>query len=82
MRFAYAEADIRLLPPVTCPVLVVAGGLDVVCGTPHAHAIAAAMPAVTVRVFPDCGHIPQYEQPGAFTRAVFAWWDAADTRAE
>ena len=82
MRFAYDQADIRLLPPIAGPVLVVAGGHDVVCGTPHADAIAAAMPTVTVRAFPDCGHIPQYEQPDAFTRAVFEWWDAADTWAE
>jgi len=81
MRFGYEQADIRLLPPITCPVLVVAGGLDIVCGTPHAEAIAHTMPDVTLRVFPDCGHIPQYEQPDAFTRAVFEWWDATDARA-
>jgi proline iminopeptidase len=81
MRFAYDQADVRLLPPIMCPVLVVAGGLDVVCGTPHAEAIARTMPHVTLRIFPDCGHIPQYEQPDAFANAVFAWWDTTDAPA-
>jgi len=77
MRFAYDQVDIRALPAITCPTLVVAGGLDIVCGTPHAEAVARSMPNVTVRVFPDCGHMPQYEQPETFTKAVFEWWDAA-----
>ena len=81
MRFAYDEMDIRQLPTITCPTLVVAGGLDIVCGTPHAEAIAGTVPNATVRVFPDCGHMPQYELPDAFTTAVFEWWDATDPRA-
>jgi len=58
-----------------------AGGLDIVCGTPHAQAIARTMPTVTLRTFPDCGHIPQYEQPDEFTKAVFERWDATEIRA-
>ena len=78
MRFAYDQVDTRLLPAVTCPALVMAGGLDIVCGVPHAQAIARTIPNVTLRVFPDCGHMPQYEEPEAFTKTVYDWWDATD----
>ena len=76
MRFGYEQADVRQMAPISCPVLVVAGGLDIVCGTPQAQAIARTVPTATLRIFPDCGHMPQYEQPAAFTQAVFEWWDA------
>ena len=57
------------------------GRSDIVCGVPHAEAIAAAVPNAMVRVFPDCGHMPQYERPDAFTMAGFERWDEADARA-
>ena len=42
--------------------------------------VACGLPQ-SLRIFPDCGHIPQYEQPAAFTKAVFEWWDATAARA-
>lgn len=62
---------VDLLPElahVTCPVLVVAGDLDPVCGVDAAAEIVAALPADLVRFcqFPGAGHHIHRDQPGRF----------------
>ena len=76
MRFVYDDVDLRRLPPATCPTLVIAGDLDIVCGTPHAEALERAVPDVEVCVSAGWGHMPQYEDPTGFMKAVSEWWEA------
>lgn len=62
---------VDLLPElahVTCPVLVVAGDLDPVCGADAAAEIVAALPAGLVRFcqFPGAGHHIHRDQPDRF----------------
>jgi len=68
--------DIDILPSlagVTCPSLVVVGKGDFICGPAWNRPIAAAIPAARYVEIPDAGHIPQYEQPGAFRAALLDW---------
>jgi pimeloyl-ACP methyl ester carboxylesterase len=53
---------------VTCPVLVVAGGLDPVCGADAAAEIVAALPTGLVRLcqFPGARHHIHRDQPDGF----------------
>lgn len=68
--------DIDILPrlaKVGCPSLVVAGQDDFICGPAWNRPIAAAIPAAHYVEIADSGHIPQYEQPGAFRAALLDW---------
>jgi proline iminopeptidase len=70
----YQRIDLRpLLPQIRCPVLVITGDLDFICGPPHAEAVGAEVPQAQVVIIPDCGHIPEYEAPEAFRSAVLDW---------
>ena len=68
--------DIDILPSlagVTCPCLVIAGQNDFICGPAWNRPIAAAIPSARYIEIADAGHIPQYEQPGAFRAALLDW---------
>ena len=68
--------DIDILPGlagVRCPSLVIAGQDDFVCGPAWNRPIAAAIPAARYVEIGDAGHVPQYEQPGAFRAALLDW---------
>lgn len=66
----------EMLPLIRVPTLVICGELDFVCGPAHARAIASRTPGAELAVVPDCGHIPQYEQPELFRAIVSDWCDA------
>jgi len=67
----YQRIDLRpLLPRIACPVLVVAGELDLICGPAQARPIADAIPGAQLVVIPDCGHMPAIEAPAAYRAAV------------
>jgi len=55
---------------VTAPVLVVAGGQDVVTGLAPMLAMADLFTAGRAVVIEQCGHYPWMEQPAAFRCAV------------
>jgi proline iminopeptidase len=68
--------DIDILPSlvaIECPSLVIAGQHDFICGPAWNRPIAAAIPAARYVEIADTGHIPQYEQPGAFRAALLDW---------
>ena len=68
--------DIDILPSlaaVTCPCLVIAGQYDFICGPAWNRPIAAAIPDARYVEITDAGHVPQYEQPGAFRAALLDW---------
>jgi proline iminopeptidase len=61
------------LAGVRCPCLVIAGQHDFICGPAWNRPIAAAIPAARYVEIADTGHLPQYEQPGAFRAALLDW---------
>jgi len=61
------------LADVRCPSLVIAGQYDFICGPAWNRPIAAAIPAARYVEIADAGHVPQYEQPGAFRAALLDW---------
>ena len=68
--------DVDILPSlagVRCPSLVIAGQDDFICGPVWNQPIAAAIPDARYAEIADTGHIPQYEQPGAFRAALLDW---------
>jgi proline iminopeptidase len=68
--------DVDILPSlagVSCPSLVIAGQDDFICGPAWNRPIAAAIPAARYVEIASAGHIPQYEQPGAFRAALLDW---------
>jgi len=70
----YQTIDIRpLLNDVRCPVLALAGELDLICGPFHANALARALPDARVMIIPDCGHFIPAEAPDAFREAILAF---------
>jgi pimeloyl-ACP methyl ester carboxylesterase len=67
----YQSIDLRpLLGRITCPTLIVAGELDVICGPAQAQPIAAAITGAQLVMLPGCGHIPSIETPQHYRRTV------------
>ena len=66
-----AETDLTgKLSAIDIPTLVLYGTEDVVTGRAESEAIAAEIPAATLRPIPDAGHLANQEQPTAFNNAV------------
>ena len=68
--------NVDILPSlarVRCPSLVIAGEYDFICGPAWNRPIAAAIPGGRYVEIADAGHVPQYEQPGAFRAALLDW---------
>lgn len=66
--------DLRpLLSRIECPVLVVAGEEDLICGPAQANLIAGGAPASELVLIPDCGHDPELEAPEEFRRSILEW---------
>ena len=66
--------DLRpLLPKIRCPLLVIAGEDDLICGPAQARMIARDVPAATLVLIPECGHNPELEAPQELRRAILDW---------
>ena len=61
------------LAGIAVPTLVVAGEKDPATPPAMGEAVAAAIPAATFTVLPDCAHLSNLEQPAAFNAAVFGF---------
>jgi proline iminopeptidase len=73
--------DLRpLLPKIQCPLLVIAGEEDLICGPAQARVIAGGAPAASLVTIPDCGHDPELETPDELRRAIWEWLDSAVSR--
>jgi proline iminopeptidase len=71
--------DLRpLLPRIECPVLVVAGKEDLICGPAQASQIAAGVPTAELVIVPECGHNPEIEAPEELRRSILEWSDKFD----
>jgi len=67
----YQRIDLRpLLEQIKCPVLIVAGELDLICGPAQARRIAEKLPNGTLVLIPDCGHLPAVEVPQTLRSSV------------
>ena len=58
------------LPSLRCPALVVAGGEDALILPAAAEAMARALPAASLEVIPQAGHLVNLEQPARFHGAL------------
>ncbi len=58
------------------PTLVITGEHDAVVPTAHSLRLAQEIPGARLVVIPDCGHLPQEEQPEAFLQAVSQFVEA------
>jgi pimeloyl-ACP methyl ester carboxylesterase len=68
---ALAEFDARArLSAIRCPVLVVTGERDTTVPRDAQRALVAGIAGAQLVVVPDAGHVPPFDQPDAFGRAV------------
>jgi pimeloyl-ACP methyl ester carboxylesterase len=58
------------LPKITKPTLIIWGEHDRVFPLTHAYYGTEKIPGSMLHIFPDCGHIPFFEQPDAFNTLV------------
>jgi pimeloyl-ACP methyl ester carboxylesterase len=74
MLYALAEADLRdVLPTIEVPTLLLYGAEDARSALPVAEAMREAIPASSLAMLSDAGHMSNIETPGAFNAAVRAF---------
>ncbi|MBM3163301.1 MAG: alpha/beta fold hydrolase [Chlorobi bacterium] len=64
------EDSSRLLPAITCPVLVLNGRKDRLTNPETATAIAKSIPGAKLELIDEAGHLSNMEQPERFNRAL------------
>jgi 4,5:9,10-diseco-3-hydroxy-5,9,17-trioxoandrosta-1(10),2-diene-4-oate hydrolase len=64
------RAFIRRRAQIRAPTLIVWGEDDQILPVAHAHHGHALIPHSRLRVFPECGHVPNVEYPAEFNRLV------------
>ncbi|MEA2256362.1 MAG: proline iminopeptidase [Solirubrobacteraceae bacterium] len=69
-----------LLGRVRCPVLVLVGELDPICGPAQARRLAEGLPDAEVVAIPECGHFVPIEAPERFRSLVAAFGARGPTR--
>jgi pimeloyl-ACP methyl ester carboxylesterase len=75
MRLAVDLCLLDRVRSLRMPVLLIQGENDLVVMVDWIRAAARLFPDARLVVFPECGHVPQLEQPAAFVRevAAFLW---------
>jgi pimeloyl-ACP methyl ester carboxylesterase len=61
------------LAAIACPTLVLVGEDDQLIPPEHSAQIASGLPAATLTVVPDCGHLSTLERPRQVTQALVEW---------
>jgi pimeloyl-ACP methyl ester carboxylesterase len=69
----------REIGRIRVPTLVLWGALDRVTPPSHGTAFVKAIPGSTLITYPDAGHIPMEETPGAVVRDIEQWLGQLDT---
>jgi pimeloyl-ACP methyl ester carboxylesterase len=77
-----ANYALKPVPPeqysvVTAPVLIINGAHDGISSPAHVIAMSDAMPHAKVVLIPKAGHTPMWEQPAAWSEAVFEFLNRA-----
>jgi pimeloyl-ACP methyl ester carboxylesterase len=68
------RADSRsTLARINCPTLVLTGDEDNTISNSLSVEMADSIRAAKLRILPDCGHLPQVEQPQATAEAIVEW---------
>ena len=70
----------KWLHRIDVPTLLVWGDHDRMFPKEHALAYQRSIPGAKVVIVPDCGHVPQIEQPDAFVAAVETFIGPAQQR--
>ena len=70
----------RRLAQVQVPVLLLTADQDQLVKPEDTRRVAQALPHATLKVLPNCGHVPQEECPQAFMAAVTDWLGATFAR--
>jgi pimeloyl-ACP methyl ester carboxylesterase len=65
---------------ITCPTLLLWGEQDRLVSPAYAQAFHAAIPNSELKLIPNCGHLPMFEQEDDFVSAVASFLQAADQR--
>jgi pimeloyl-ACP methyl ester carboxylesterase len=69
-----SRADSRpTLATIRCPTLVLTGDQDNAIPNANSVEMADGIPGSRLVIIPDCGHLPQPEQPQATTAALESW---------
>jgi len=67
----YQRVDAReAATNITCPTLILSGESDWLAGPPVSRKTAKLVPGSTLRIIPNCGHMPVVEQPGSYRSLV------------
>ncbi len=73
-RALMSRPDARLhLASVACPVLVLCGDSDQLTPPENAREIAALIPAATLIMVPECGHMLTMERPDLVNACLLQW---------
>lgn len=66
------------LKTMSLPSLVITGENDLTVRTAESVRLAGELPSAELVIIPDCGHLPQEEQPEAFLHAVVKFLNRVD----
>ncbi|ABD08833.1 Alpha/beta hydrolase protein [Rhodopseudomonas palustris HaA2] len=73
-RAIIARADSRpTLATIRCPTLVISGDTDNTIPNSLSQEMAEGIAGAKLEIIPDCGHLPQIEQPQATAAALAGW---------
>jgi pimeloyl-ACP methyl ester carboxylesterase len=65
------------LATIDCPVTIICGSEDQLCGVSLHEAMAVAIPKARLEVIQECGHLSTLEQPEAVNEILKNWLQAA-----
>ena len=73
----FAEIDItKGLEDLKCPVFLALGRYDFIVGLPSSwDPFKSKFKNLTLRIFEESGHTPQFEEPDLFNKELLAWMD-------
>jgi pimeloyl-ACP methyl ester carboxylesterase len=81
-RSDFGQPDPVAYEAIAVPTLVLAGADDTLREPGYAQAIAARIPRGRVRVYENCGHVPNLEVPGAVAADILAFLADVDASSD
>jgi pimeloyl-ACP methyl ester carboxylesterase len=79
---AHLNALNAALPTMKMPALVIWGEQDNFISAEHAEVLRGSLPNVQIRLFDNCGHLPQIECLEKFNNIALAFCDEVDASQE